>query len=169
MTALTEGKLTFTFPNGWQVSKYDEWPFYRNQFIRCLDSRAVDFLALSPNSEILWLIEVKDYRLNQRTKTTELFDEVASKVKDTLAGLVAAKMDEAHTNQAFASSCLAARHLRVVLHLEQPAKPSKLFPRPYNPANLKDKLKQLVKPIDPHPMVTDMATRQSLSWTVRSS
>jgi len=26
--------LTFSFPDSWEVSKYDEWTFYRNQFSR---------------------------------------------------------------------------------------------------------------------------------------
>lgn len=34
MPEITEGKLTFTFPEGWNVSKYDDWAHYRNQFIK---------------------------------------------------------------------------------------------------------------------------------------
>jgi hypothetical protein len=55
------------------------------------------------------------------------------------------------------------------LHLEQPATHSKLFPRAIDPANVLMKLKQLVKPIDPHPLVVETGHMASLTWTVTSS
>ena len=48
---------------------------------------------------------------------------------------------------------LRAKNLKVVLHLEQPAKHSTLFPRAINPAAVLQRLKQLIKAIDPHPRV----------------
>jgi hypothetical protein len=32
MPELSEGSLTFSFPETWVVSKYDQWPYYKNQF-----------------------------------------------------------------------------------------------------------------------------------------
>jgi hypothetical protein len=58
--------------------------------------------------------------------------------------------------------------LRVVLHLEQPATHSKLFPRAIDPANVLMKLRQLVKAIDPHPLVVETHQMASLSWSVTS-
>lgn len=55
-----------------------------------------------------------------------------------------------------------------VLHLEQPAKASKLFPRVFDLADVQQKLRQLIKPLDPHPLVVDMDRLGSVAWTVRS-
>ncbi len=56
MPSITEGQLTFDFPNGWQVSKFDEWSFYRNQFQQaCGGTKAVDILAADPRT-LLWHI-----------------------------------------------------------------------------------------------------------------
>src|SRR5690554_4434345 len=88
-TTLTEQQLAFTFADGVEPSQYDEWAFYRNQFNAvCGGTKAVDFVCL--DGDQLWLIEVKDYRRHRRTKLVDLGDEVAAKVRDTLAGLLAA-------------------------------------------------------------------------------
>lgn len=43
MIAITEGRLTFTFPANAQVFKYDDMSFYRNQFIKMADGiKAMD-------------------------------------------------------------------------------------------------------------------------------
>lgn len=114
-----------------------------------------------------WFIEAKDYRIHQRTKPAELADEVAQKVFDTLAALLPAKLHATEAEeQALAQAVLKARKIRVVLHLEQPVKHSKLRPRAINPADVKQKLRQLLKPIDPHPFVAEKAAMGSLQWTV---
>jgi len=84
MQSLTEGQLTFSFPNGLQTAKLDDWSFYRNQF----------------------------------------------------------------------------------LHLEQPSNPSKLFPRAIDRADVLQRLKQLVRSVDPHPQVLEIAHAGSLPWSV---
>ena len=91
-TSIAEGALTFTFAADAEASKYDDWSFYRNQFQQgCFtDNKAVDLLCELNRSA--WLIEVKDYRAHARTKAVDLADEVAIKVRDTLAGLVAARV-----------------------------------------------------------------------------
>jgi len=53
-----------------------------------------------------------------------------------------------------------------VLHLEQPATHSKLFPRAIDPANVLMKLKTIIRSIDPHPLVVEMNRMGSLAWTV---
>lgn len=54
MTDIDVDGLTFSFGERWQVSKYDEWSFYRNQFSRQSNSiAAVDLLVLSPDRELL--------------------------------------------------------------------------------------------------------------------
>lgn len=167
MPAISEGQLTFQFPKDWQATKFDGWSFYRNQFQQvCGGAKAIDVLALAPD-RCLWVIEVKDYRQQRRTKTIELGEEVACKVRDSLAALVAARInanDEAEKQ--LADRILAARQIRVVLHLEQPTEHSRLFPRAIDPAQIKQKLKQLLKAIDPHPLVLESAQMGNVIWTV---
>jgi len=170
MTRLVEGQLEHTFSAGWTASKYDDWPFCRDHFVSaCGGNTAVDFVALDPEAATLWLIELKDYRRHRRTKRISLQEEIAVKVRDSLAGLFAAAKHHAdHAHAAEARRSLAARRIRVVLHLEQPEQTSKLFPRRYAPADVQQKLKLLVRAIDPHPVVTELGATPTLPWTVRS-
>ena len=76
MTVIIEGRLTFTFPANAQVFKYDDMSFYRNQFIKMADGiKAMDLAYI--DGQTFWLIEVKDYRVHQRTKSIDLVDEIA--------------------------------------------------------------------------------------------
>lgn len=168
MPTLHEGHLTFEFPDDeTRVAKYDEWSFYRNQFQRvCGGAKAVDFVFV--DGERTWLIEVKDYRHGPRTKTVDLADEIASKVRDTLAGLAACRCNANDAmEQQIANRALATAHMAVVLHLEQPTRPSRLFPPVADSGDLVQKLKQLLKPVDPHPRVVDRnSLHASMRWSV---
>ena len=139
-----EGGLRFEF-NGAEAGKYDEWRFYQNRFKgSCNGNKAVDFVYVEAGRT--WLIEVKDYRRHRRTKPGDLADEIAIKVRDTLAGLAAAKFNaDDQDERRLARYALQKANLRVVLHLEQPANPSRLFPRTVDPSKLKQKLKQKLK------------------------
>lgn len=166
MTQLREGQLCFEF-TGADASHYDQWSFYRNQFSNAFGgAKAVDFIYV--DEQQVWLIEVKDYRANRRTKPSDLGDEIAFKVRDTLAGLVAAKSNANQTDECvFAKKALRKTRIRIVLHLEQPRKPSKLFPQAVDPAKLLIKLKQKLKSIDPHPAIVDRhALQPQMNWTV---
>ena len=88
---LTEGALRFSFGVSCTVVQYESWAFYQNQFQRISGTKAVDFLCI--NGGQTCLIEVKDYRFHPRTKPISLCDEVALKVRDTLAGLAAARVN----------------------------------------------------------------------------
>ena len=176
MTVIKEGALTFSFPDRCEVSKYDRWSFYRNQFQTVAGgSKAVDMLCI--DGDAAWLIEVTDYRQQQQTEPkpnlTDLGDEVASKVRDTLAGLAAANAtanDECERK--IAQRALARRRWRVALHLEQPKLPSRLRPQPFNPADVTSKLrsKSALKSIDAHPVVLDLHTLcLGVPWTVQST
>ncbi|MEK8017381.1 MAG: hypothetical protein VSS75_010985 [Candidatus Parabeggiatoa sp.] len=94
MLTITEKKLTFHFPETWQVNQYDKPGFYRRKVHQCQGTGAVDILALSEEKG-LFLIEVKDfrgYRIENKTrfKNGELSIEVSQKVRDTLIGLYGA-------------------------------------------------------------------------------
>ncbi len=164
MQRFTEGDLALLFADGWAVSKYDGWAFYRNQFEKCCGgNKAVDFLAFDPATKTLWLIELKDYRRYPRTKPTPLWDEVATKARDSLAGLVAAQVAPGHAEQAFARKALGATRMRIVLHLE----PETTMPEPRRVVQrslIQQKLKQLAKAIDAHPLVAEMAMMQGVPW-----
>lgn len=168
MTIIHEGNLTFSFQQDWKVSSLDQWPFYRKRFQSvCGGTKAVDILAISPN-KTAWFIEVKDYRAHRRTKAIELPDEIAIKARDSLACVyaAAANTDDAEEKE-IAVSALGATKIRVVLHLEQPQKHSKLFPRSIDPAHVKQKLRQVVKAIDAHPKVVEKGRMESCSWQVQ--
>ncbi len=167
MPSIKEGALTFHFPDNWEAANYDDWSFYLNQFQSvCGGAKAIDILAVEPRS-CTWAIEVKDYRRHRRTKTIDLAEEVAIKVRDTLAGLVAARVNANDADEkALAGAALKSPRLRVVLHLEQPAKHSKLFPRAIDPAKVKQSLRRLLKAIDPHPQVLEKNRLGNVAWTV---
>ena len=191
MTRIKEGKLTFEFPAAWSASQFDRWSFFRKQFskisgmraecgqnacgghLTCgacgrpgfLGTKAVDILAIEV-TVCCWCIEVKDYSRHQRTKVIDLADEIAIKVRDTLAALAAAAANaNDNSEKVAATAALRCGRFRIVLHLEQPAKPSKLFPRAIDPAKILERLKQLVKSIDPHPRGVESARMQQLAWT----
>lgn len=166
----TEGALTFRFPEGQGLaSKYDDWSHYRNAFqSACGGHKAVDLVYAETQTRTAWLIEVKDYRVHARTKAVDLADEIAIKIRDTLAGLVAA---QSRANDAEERRCaralLRADRLKVVCHLEQPAKHSRLRPRAIEPDKLMLKLRTVLKAIDPHPVVVDHASLTALmNWQV---
>ena len=168
MMEIEEGDLTFSFPDCCKASKYDNWSFYRNQFQSVAGgSKAVDILCLE--DDVAWLVEIKDYREHPRTKSIDLCDEVAIKVRDTLSGLAAASANANDADeQALARRALEMRRWRVALHLEQPNVASRLRPRAIDPASVNSKLRKGLKAIDAHPTVVD---RQSLHpgtpWTVQ--
>ena len=171
MTEITEGALTFTFPDDCQVSKYDDWSFYRNQFKGVAGgSKAVDILCV--NGDTSWLIEIKDYRQHPRQKLIDIADEVAIKVRDTLAGLAAAAKAANEADQRkLARKALATSQWRVVLHLEGKSTTGKLRKKATNPANLLLKLgTKKLKAIDAHPIICNQHTISShpIPWSVRS-
>lgn len=189
MTAITEGSLTFTFPEEWKVSKFDEWSFYREQFMKVADAKmhcsqcdselicahcgnnrvagakGVDIIAIDSN-QCCWCVEIKDYRLSTRQRASELADVVALKVRDTLAALAVARMNANEIGeQDMAGHAMRSRSFRVILHLELPVE-SRLGQNQSLRTNLTQRLKQLVKAIDAHPRVVDKDHLNSFEWTV---
>lgn len=166
---LSEGRLKFVFPGGWEVLKYDGTKFYRKRFQSFAGgSPAVDFVAFDASGTELWLIEVKDYRTDRRTKAKDLFDEVAAKVSSTLSGLVAARANASDGSEDFARHALTKIGLRVVLCLEQPDQPSRLHPQVIDPKTAKSKMRQRMRAVDPHAVVGDAASLNAMMpWQVR--
>lgn len=168
MPTIVEGQLTFTFPAGWQAEKFDDLTFYRKHFNAMASSKAVDIIAVTPDKQELWLIEVKDYRQHSRTKPGSLFEEFATKVRDTLACLPCMAI---HANVpgdlTIAKAALKAKSIRVVLHVEQPRSPSKLFPWVIDPKTARDIVRKVARAADPHGLAGDMAVLTGkISWSV---
>lgn len=166
MSALDIDGINFDFPDDWRASKYDEWQFYRRYSKSRPGIKAVDLVIVDPD-RTAWLVEVKDYRRHRRTKVIDLAEEIALKVHDTLAGLVSAQFNANNSDERTLSKLLVrARNLRIVLHLEQPAKHSKLFPRAIDATKVQQKLRILVKPIDPRALVVESANMRGVAWIV---
>jgi hypothetical protein len=166
VTTITEGALAFEFPNQWVASKYDDWIFFGKHFKKLQGTKAVDIVAIHANQR-LWLIEIKDYRAEPRQKAIEFAEEVALKARDTLAGLMAAQLLANDIDEArIANRAVRCIELKVVLHLEQPIKTSRLHPVE-DVSLLLQKLKQLLRAIDPHPRVTNLADGNRFGWDVR--
>lgn len=162
--------LSFFFPDGWETTKFDDWAFYRNQFLKTHNGiKAVDILAISPDKTTLWLIEVKDFCHNKREKALPLHEEIWQKVFDTLAVLLPASVNASVAyEQNFARSALRVSKVRVVFQGEQPQKPSKLFPQSFTPVDLQQKFKAIFKAIDPHALVINRQNMPSqIPWTVK--
>lgn len=166
MTTIQEDALTLRFPAAWRVFKYDETSFYRNHAQGLAGSKAVDVVAHEPVANTLWLIELKDYRAHRREKSSELLDEVAIKVRDTVAGIALAQRRTGNAFGAFAATLGIGTALRVALHLEQPTKPSKLYPAVTDRGNHRLKLRQKLRLVDPHAVVCEIgAMPPGLGWT----
>lgn len=166
---IIEGHLKFLFPENVKAQKYDEMLFYRNHFNSAFNgTKAVDILCY--DQERAWLIEVKDYRYHERTKSIDLPTEIALKVRDTLAGIICMKANSnSFDEQLFAKNFLKSEKLRIILHLEQPKNKSKLFPESIDISKLKQKMKPLLKSVDPHFIIMSKDKSSSaISWNVKS-
>ena len=117
LVTLEEGLLKFQFEEVSVPWKYDDSSFYRNQFQSFAGgTKGVDFLCHTKGT--LWLIEVKDYRVYERQKSQDLSEEVEERVRDTLAGLVALRVNGNDLDERKrATAALKKKRLRVVLHL----------------------------------------------------
>jgi hypothetical protein len=166
MLRVVEGSITFDFPSGFMVQKLDDTTFYKKHFQSFVNgSKAVDFLLFDPQTSGLWLLEVKDYRAHGRTKIINLFDEIAQKVLSSLACLLAMRANaNVSDEQVFATHAVKQTRLKVVLHLEQPVKPSKLFPQVVDPSNIRIKLRQKVRSIDSKAECSSIAFCRNVPW-----
>lgn len=172
-----EGGLRFTFPPRWRVLRPARSSFYRRHFQGLAGGcKETDFVAYDPDLRVLWLIEVKDYSVHGRTKSLDIVDEMAAKCRDVLALVAAAAaLDRAASTpdreQAgdFWRGTGQCRQLRVALHCELPPHQSKLFPGVRDQANLQQRLRQSLKPIDRKAILTDLAMAGGVGWSVTRS
>lgn len=124
----------------------------------------MDLVVVSPTMHA-FLIEVKDYRTIGTGKPSDLPGAVAKKVLDTLAGLVAARLNASDAvEKNLADQFCRSTKLSVVLHCEQPSRHMPVV----NIADVEMKLRQVLKSVDRRVAVTQMssATPWSVSHTV---
>jgi len=169
MTDMTEidGKR-FSFPQGWLVLKYDNSAFHRRQFQSFAGgSKAVDAVAVT-NQHTVWLIEVKDYRRQRRSKHGTVFAEVAAKVLATLAGLATARVRANNDDERdFAEQAMYCQNIRIALHLDQPRNPSRLFPNVVDPRTATQLLRKEVQAVDRHAVCYGSGVNAgNLPWSV---
>lgn len=166
--------MIFSFDSGGMAEKYDGWSFYRNQFQnKCSkENKAVDFLYV--RGKVGWLIEVKDYiyqdRNREKEKELPLSEEVAQKVRDSLAGLCVAQCNANDSKEKnFAKKFLKVKTLRVVLHVEINKDKRKLCSREKFLADTLDKMEHCIRAVDCHPKLISMGTMGTfVPWKVKS-
>lgn len=125
MTVIDEGKLRFEFDASWQDAvKWDDSLAYRKGIGKLPDTKAVDILCRGKG--VCCLFEVKDFREHRienknRLSNEELQQEVARKVRDTLAGVLGAARVGAEGERwaAYARMLASQNEVRVVLWLEE--------------------------------------------------
>lgn len=163
-----EGSLNFDFPDDCIVLKYDDCNFHTRHWCSFAGgSKGVDFVVFAQGC--IWLVEVKDYRINRRLKATNLFDEVAFKVRDSLAGLHVLSLREYDNDdrEKAANVVKNSESIRVVLHIEQPQQHSKLFPQIIDWKTAKDCLKRKIRTVDPRCLVGNSAHLNTrVIWSV---
>ena len=173
---------TFTFSFTAAIADaqiYDKWGHYTAVWNGPTapngGQKAVDVVAVeigSPPARC-WLIEGKDFRVitnpPKPSNIGGLAQLVADKVQDSIAGLDDAALNATTPiEKALAALAVSATVKRVVLHLEPHVGPhSALFPTAFR-ASVFQKLKQLVRSIDPNPLVLNIADTPSagVPWLV---
>lgn len=156
-----ESRLRFRFEAPWRlVEKWDEHDCYTSGLHRYPTTAAVDFIGLYGSEP--YFIEVKNFRKyrieNKRRLTSgELVEEVADKVRDTVAGMVWA-MDRGFDTssvapllaQLFEPQEQRRRKCNVVLWLEED-----LQPRPADRSALAQGIKRRLRWFNPKVIVLD--------------
>ena len=175
MATLQVDALQFTFAPLVAAQIYDTWQHYVAVWNRGGGQKAMDLVAIENTATPMttWLIEAKDFRVitspPNPSNVTGLAQTVADKAADTLAGLADAAVHAVVASEkGHAASSLAVPAKRVVLHLEpHTGNHTALFPAGFS-ASVYQKLKQLVRAIDPNPLVLNIANTPvaGVPWSV---
>lgn len=162
-----ENRIRFEFPDGWKVLRPEKASYYTRHFQNFAGGcKEMDFILFEPANRVLWLLEVKDYTSNPRTKTQCVFEEIAEKIRDSLALLLAGSVRGDSANggvRSFMDVCAIPNDIKIALHLEQPSKPSKMFPGVKIDADATQKLRAKVRAIDPRARVSSTSSTD-MEW-----
>ncbi len=174
---IIEGKLpiqlVFSFPDSWNVCKFDDSNFYRDRVEKLNGVKSVDIIAKS--SDTLYFIEIKDFREHRikntkRQKSGELLIEVAQKFASTVSALLGAKrwgiVDfEPYNNLLFSSR---KQLIEVILFVERDDNESVLKRRKLTLADLTQKLRKLLVAYNVRCKVYDRDhLPKTIAWSVR--
>lgn len=158
-------KLSFVFPDGNNVKKYDQISFYRVGIEKEISGiKAIDFICIDESKRLSFFIEIKDYGALQddksrdhkkKQKAEDLALEVSRKVLETIAGLwVATNWNDCPSDEKDFSSKALRNSVRVVLHYELPSNWTEAD-RKNRMADMKNRLAKKLRIIDAHPLVMD--------------
>jgi len=159
---IDEKFLRFRFDDTWVVIKYDDHRDYRERIQHLPETKGVEFVAVLHEMS-LYFIEAKDFRGHRienraRVKDGELAIEVAQKVRDTIAGIVAAHHRGSTEDWSRFIECLtnSVNPVRVLLWLEDDS-PSAPRGRRHNQASVvTDRLKQHLRWLTPRVLVVGL-------------
>lgn len=168
MVEFREGQIVYGFPDDMIIMRLEANQFYckhwQNFGVQPKEdgNKETDFIGIAADSECLWLIEVKDYRRNTRTKPSSLGLEFAKKCRDTLACLAGMRVSPwSDTEQRqLATRALKSKSIRCILHVEQVSR-GKLFPLVMDPADLLDSVRRSVRSLDPQARAGDVGFLRS--------
>ena len=176
MVSLSVNTLTFTFSGTiGDAQIYDQWIHYTTVWNASGGQKAVDVVAAETGAppNVCWMIEGKDFRVITRPPKPStiggLAQVVADKVQHSIAGLRDAASHAVTANeQRLAHLAVSAATKRIVLHLEpHVGNRSALFPSGFA-ASVLQRMRQLVRPIDPNPLVLNIADTPTagVPWVV---
>jgi hypothetical protein len=165
-----EGSLVLSFEDGARVEKYDESGYFTDRFSHTAGgSKGVDAVCLARGT--CWLIEIKEVRRSlwedHDLKVKDAIRRAAVQVRDTLAGLTAARLSAEGEERRFAASAVSAAVCRVVVHLDQrDTRQSRLRPTAISLASVQSKLRKtdFVGAIDPRALAVDTGDQRDLPW-----
>lgn len=126
MTIIEESDLRFTFDDTWTPAKWDDAKAFKLGIGKLQGTKAVDIIVRGDRR--LLLIEVKNFRNHRienkaRIADGALIQEVAEKIRDTVAGMIgAARKDDEDAKQIWRPSAKlfgAQNEVIVLLWLEE--------------------------------------------------
>ncbi len=160
-----ERRLQFEFSDEWTVIKYDEHVDYTKGIHGLHETHAVDFIALL-DSKTLYFIEVKDFRGHEpenrkRITSGALAIQVGQKVRDTIAGIVAAHhRGKGETWNKYVTPLLSSEPpVRIVLWIEYNSENSRSGRRPDYDTILTAALKTQLRWLTTKVQVMSLASR----------
>lgn len=166
---VVDESLDFTFSQGQIALQLDETTYYLKKFQKIPPgTKCVDIAAYEVSTQSLWLVEVKDYSRHRRQKDITLSDEVAIKVRDSLALIFAGStMAGVPEERLFFQELLTSKKIRIACHCELPSVPSRLFGSPIDLTDLQDKLRQCLRSIDYRVLAVNTRFPGTVPWQVK--
>lgn len=156
----------FTFPDGWELEKLDEWREQQKVTQPPFHSKGCDLVAMRDTT--LWLIEAKDYTYPGAKVPDDLADKVGLKVFHSLAILHAVARWGVGSRQEFSVRALACQEARVCLAVELPDRGRRMIGVATPLANLKNELKRVTRKLNVHrPVVSNSHMMNGVPWKIR--